>query len=91
VAVDTEGHLPRSSIDELARAGLLGLGLPGHIGGPGGGPLESVEAVEKVAGACASTGVVYAKHRVPYEPGGYHDLIEAVAAGSIVVGGGEPR
>lgn len=26
-----------------------------------------------------------------YEPDGYYDLIEAVAAGPIVGGGGEPR
>ena len=63
-AVDAEGRFPRSSIDELARTGLLGLGLPRHVGGPGGGPLEFVEAVEQIAGACASTGMVYVMHVV---------------------------
>ena len=48
-AVDAEGRVPRPAIDELARAGLLGLGLPDSLGGAGGGPLEFVTAVEQIA------------------------------------------
>ncbi len=63
-AVDAEGRFPRAAIDELARAGLLGLGLPQSVGGLGGGPVEFVDVVEQVAGACASTGMVYVMHIV---------------------------
>ena len=37
---------------------------------------------------CEPMELEYVKRWVPYEPDGYHDLIEAVAAGPIVVGGG---
>jgi alkylation response protein AidB-like acyl-CoA dehydrogenase len=91
-AVDAEGRFPRPAIDELARAGLLGLGLPESLGGAGGGPLEFVEAVEQVAGACASTGMVYVMHVVgaqtllagtPDEDarGPKRDALEAIASG----------
>ncbi|MDQ3768009.1 MAG: acyl-CoA/acyl-ACP dehydrogenase [Actinomycetota bacterium] len=76
-AVDAEGRFPRAAIDELARAGLLGLGLPESLGGAGGGPLEFVEVVEQVAGACASTGMVYVMH--------------VVAAQTLLAGVGDER
>ena len=63
-AVDAEGRFPRTAIDELARAGLLGLGLPESLGGAGGGPVEFVRVVERIAAACASTGMVYVMHVV---------------------------
>ena len=62
--VDRDARFPRSSIDALAGAGLLGLGVPERFGGPGGGPEEIVAAVEQIAGACASTGMVYVMHVV---------------------------
>ena len=62
--VDAEGRFPRAGIDELAGAGLLGIGLPRSVGGVGGGPVEFVEVVEQVAAACASTGMVYVMHVV---------------------------
>jgi alkylation response protein AidB-like acyl-CoA dehydrogenase len=91
-AVDAEARFPQAGIDELARAGLLGLGLPESLGGAGGGPLEFVELVEQVAGACASTGMVYVMHVVGAqtllagtpgeETGGpKRDALEAMAAG----------
>jgi alkylation response protein AidB-like acyl-CoA dehydrogenase len=63
-AVDRQGCFPRASIDALARAGWLGLGVPERFGGPGGGPEDVVEAIEQVAVACASTGMVYVMHVV---------------------------
>ena len=63
-AVDVEARFPRTAIDELARAGLLGLGLPQSLGGAGGGPVEFVRVAESIAGACASTGMVYVMHVV---------------------------
>jgi alkylation response protein AidB-like acyl-CoA dehydrogenase len=91
-AVDAEGRFPGAAIDELARAGLLGLGLPDSLGGAGGGPVEFVEVVEKVAGACASTGMVYVMHVVGAQTllasvageagaGQHRDALEAMAAG----------
>jgi alkylation response protein AidB-like acyl-CoA dehydrogenase len=62
--VDREARFPRGAVEHLAAAGLLGLGLPEQIGGAGGGTLEAVEAIEQVAGACASTGMVYVMHVV---------------------------
>ena len=62
--VDREGRFPAEAIAELARSGLLGLGLPEHLGGAAAGPLEVVGAVEQVAGACASTGMVFVMHLV---------------------------
>jgi alkylation response protein AidB-like acyl-CoA dehydrogenase len=63
-AVDRDGRFPREAVDRLAGDGLLALGVPEAYGGPGGGPIEAVEAVEAVAGACASTGMVYVMHLV---------------------------
>ena len=91
-AVDAEGRFPGAAIDELARAGLLGLGLPESLGGAGGGPVEFVEVVEQVAGACASTGMVYVMHVVGAQTllasvagegasGRHREALEAMAAG----------
>jgi alkylation response protein AidB-like acyl-CoA dehydrogenase len=62
--VDREARFPRESVVALAAGGLLGLGLPEELGGAGGGPLEVIEAVEQVAGACASTGMVFVMHLI---------------------------
>ena len=62
--VDRDGRFPADAVAELARAGLLGLGLPELYGGPAAGPLDVVAAVEQVAGACASTGMVFVMHLV---------------------------
>jgi alkylation response protein AidB-like acyl-CoA dehydrogenase len=62
--VDREGRFPRESIDELAAAGALGFAVPERFGGAGAGPVEVAEAIEGVAGACASTGMVFVMHVV---------------------------
>jgi alkylation response protein AidB-like acyl-CoA dehydrogenase len=63
-AVDRDGRFPREAIDALAGSGALAIGVPAELGGPGGGPLDVIEVVEAVAGACASTGMVYVMHLV---------------------------
>lgn len=63
-AVDRDGRFPREAVEALAGTGALALGVPVGRGGPGGGPFEVVEAVEAVAGACASAGMVYVMHLV---------------------------
>lgn len=91
-AVDEERRFPRAAIDELGRAGLLGLGLPGSNGGAGSGPLDFVDVVEQIAGACASTGMVYVMHIVGAQTllagteredgaGPKQEALEAMAAG----------
>jgi alkylation response protein AidB-like acyl-CoA dehydrogenase len=62
--VDRDGRFPADAVAELARSGLLGLGLPEPYGGLAGGPVDVVEVVEQVAGACASTGMVFVMHLV---------------------------
>src|ERR671911_1754653 len=62
--VDREARFPRASIDILAGSGWLALGVPERFGGPGGGPEQIVAAIEQVARACASTGMVYVMHVV---------------------------
>lgn len=61
-AVDREGRFPRTSIDALGKAGLLGIVLPKDAGGLGLTPSAYAEAVESVAKACASTGMIYVMH-----------------------------
>jgi alkylation response protein AidB-like acyl-CoA dehydrogenase len=62
--VDLEARFPRESVGELAAAGALGLAVPERFGGAGAGPAETAEAIERVAGACASTGMVFVMHVV---------------------------
>jgi alkylation response protein AidB-like acyl-CoA dehydrogenase len=61
-AVDREGRFPEEAIGLLREHGLLALGIPASEGGSGGGPVEFVSAVERIAGACASTAMVYVMH-----------------------------
>src|SRR5262245_16146946 len=62
--VDRDARFPHESLDALREAGLLGLGLPGRVGGPGGGAAEVARAVSEVAAACGSTAMVYTMHLV---------------------------
>lgn len=62
--VDREARFPQESVDELAAVGALGLGVPERFGGAGEGPVEIVEVIERVAAACASTGMVLVMHVV---------------------------
>jgi alkylation response protein AidB-like acyl-CoA dehydrogenase len=62
--VDREARFPHESIGELAAARALALGVPERFGGAGSGPVEIAEAIERVAGACASTGMVFVMHVV---------------------------
>jgi alkylation response protein AidB-like acyl-CoA dehydrogenase len=61
-AVDEQGRFPNEAVAALRRDGLLALGVPEPYGGAGGGPPDVVAAVEPVAAACASTGMVYVMH-----------------------------
>jgi alkylation response protein AidB-like acyl-CoA dehydrogenase len=60
--VDREARFPSEAIAALERGGLLGLGVPERLGGPGGDAVDVVDVVEAIAGACASTAMVYLMH-----------------------------
>jgi alkylation response protein AidB-like acyl-CoA dehydrogenase len=60
--VDAEARFPAETVAELRRTGLLGLTVPVGDGGLGGGPLEFVEVVSRLAEACGSTAMVYLMH-----------------------------
>jgi alkylation response protein AidB-like acyl-CoA dehydrogenase len=91
--VDREAGFARESVAELAAAGALGLAVPERFGGAGAGPVAVAEAVEHVAAACASTGMVLVMHVVAVqtlaaglvdgEPEGpKHDALAAAARGA---------
>lgn len=63
-AVDREGRFPHESVNELAAGGALSLGVPERFGGSGAGPVDIAEVIERVAAACASTGMVLVMHTV---------------------------
>lgn len=62
--VDRDGRFPAESLDALREAGLLGLGVGERFGGPGGSARAIARAIEQVAGACGSTGMIYTMHVV---------------------------
>ncbi|CAN5262196.1 acyl-CoA dehydrogenase family protein [soil metagenome] len=60
--VDRGRRFPTAAMAALRRGGWLALAVPAAYGGPGGTAPEIARAVEKVAAACASTGIVYTMH-----------------------------
>jgi alkylation response protein AidB-like acyl-CoA dehydrogenase len=60
--VDETGAFPRSAIDELGRAGLLGLISSQEVGGLGQSHRAASLAVERISQACASTAMVVCMH-----------------------------
>jgi alkylation response protein AidB-like acyl-CoA dehydrogenase len=60
--VDEQGRFPRESVKSLADAGLYGLCLPKEVGGRGEGMRAFAGVVEELAGACASTAMIYVMH-----------------------------
>lgn len=60
--VDAEGRFPIEALDALREAGLFGLLVPGDCGGLGAGLADAAGVVERVAGACGSSGMVLTMH-----------------------------
>jgi alkylation response protein AidB-like acyl-CoA dehydrogenase len=60
--VDATGSFPQAAVDAMRGSGLLGLTLPVESGGLGGGPVELVEALSRLASVCGSTAMVYLMH-----------------------------
>ncbi len=87
-SVDRESRFPEEAVAGLAGSGLLGLGVPEELGGPGGGPAEIVAAVERIASACSSTAMVYVMHAIAAQTllagaahGANADVLREIAAG----------
>lgn len=57
--------VPRSHLDALGRAGLLGLAGPRSHGGAQAAPAVVREVTEELAGACGATWFVWAQHAMP--------------------------
>ena len=60
--VDAQARFPSESMKSLADAGFYGLCLPKEIGGKGEDMRTFAGVVEELAGACASTAMVYVMH-----------------------------
>jgi acyl-CoA dehydrogenase-like protein len=59
---DRAGDWPSASLKALADAGLLGLTVSREQGGLGARPSDFVAVVEELAGACASTAMIFVMH-----------------------------
>jgi alkylation response protein AidB-like acyl-CoA dehydrogenase len=85
--VDATGAFPRAAVEALRGSGLFGLTLPPESGGMGGGPVELVEAVSRIASVCGSTAMVYLMHVsaamavAASPPEGRADLVAQLAGG----------
>lgn len=82
--VDRSGSFPRTGIDALARAGILGAASAPEVGGAGGSLGDVALIVERLATACSSTAMVVLMHFAAVavvEAHGPRDVREAVAAG----------
>jgi alkylation response protein AidB-like acyl-CoA dehydrogenase len=60
--VDSQARFPSQSMSALGGAGLYGLCLPTNAGGKGEGMRAFAGVVEELAGACASTAMIYVMH-----------------------------
>jgi alkylation response protein AidB-like acyl-CoA dehydrogenase len=87
--VDRDARFPAEAIEALRDAGALGLAVPARLGGPGASARDLAEAVERVSGACGSTGMVYTMHLVATktiagvapDDGPLAETLAAIAAG----------
>src|SRR4051812_42807091 len=61
--IDAEERIPQSVIDGLARLGVLGMTVPKEYGGGGFTHTAYCRVLERIAGHCASTGVLVGAHQ----------------------------
>jgi hypothetical protein len=92
-ATDTDlGGVPRSHLDAIAAAGLLGLFAPVESGGSAAPPAVAREVTELLAGADAATWFVQAQHHTPVRmlvanPGPASDrYLRPLVRGELVAG-----
>ena len=83
-AVDHDAAFPEQTVKALADAGLLGITLPAEVGGLGLGPAQFLTTVRRLAGACASSAMVYLMHvcaaQVAQAGGAPEDRLRGMAA-----------
>jgi alkylation response protein AidB-like acyl-CoA dehydrogenase len=82
--VDTSGTFPRTGIDALAQAGVLGLTSARDVGGSGGTLRAAAQTIEQIAAACGSTAMVVLMHYAALsviEAHGPEDIRRQIAAG----------
>ena len=82
--VDATGTFPRTNIDALGAAGLLGVCSAAEVGGGGQGPRAAAQIVEGLATACASTAMITMMHfsaTAAVEAHGTEPARRAIAAG----------
>ncbi|MEU7775619.1 acyl-CoA dehydrogenase family protein [Micromonospora taraxaci] len=83
-SVDREGVFPRSGVDALGAAGLLGLASSTEGGGAGHGMRTVAEVVERLAAECGSTAMVVLMHYAAtavIEAHGPREVRAAIATG----------
>jgi acyl-CoA dehydrogenase len=62
--VDRDARFPHEAIGALRDEGLLGLLVPGELGGEGATVGQVAEVVELLGRSCATTAMVYAMHQI---------------------------
>ncbi len=80
--VDRTGVFPRSSVEALAKAGLLGLISAPQVGGRGQGLPAAAEVIERLGSTCGSTAMVLLMHyagTAVIEAHGSEDIRGAIA------------
>ena len=85
--VDRTGAYPRSALDALAAAGLLGLVSSTEVGGQGEGPRAATAVVQALAEHCGSTAMVVMMHycgTAVLEAHGPREVRESIARGEYV-------
>jgi alkylation response protein AidB-like acyl-CoA dehydrogenase len=85
--VDKHAQFPRSNLDALAKAGLLGLISAKEVGGLGEDMRTAALVIEKIAEACGSTAMVVCMHycaTAVLEKFGPADVRKAIATGRHV-------
>jgi len=87
-----QGVVPRSHLDAIAKAGLLGVVAPKSEGGADAGPTVFREVTEQLAGADAATWFVQAQHHSPVRmlaarPSAAADrYLRLLASGDLIAG-----
>ncbi|MDP2872724.1 MAG: acyl-CoA dehydrogenase family protein [Bacillota bacterium] len=66
--LDEREEFPRRILEEIGRAGLMGLTVPERYGGMGLGHLATCLVIEELSRACAGVGVTYAASILGYGP-----------------------
>jgi alkylation response protein AidB-like acyl-CoA dehydrogenase len=85
--VDRDATFPQATVDALADAGLLGITLSIDVGGLGMGPREFLQVLRGLAGACASSAMVYLMHicaaKVAQEGGASEAVLRGMATNQL--------